>query len=92
MMTTRPTDIFHGYDPDPAASMSLHADAYTRSEWFERELRAVFGASWQWLCHVEKLREPGSYVTDEVAGMPVVAAPRAVRLQSPSTAGCAASA
>ena len=72
-MTTRPTDIFQGYDPDPAASMSLHADAYTRGEWFEREFRAVFGASWQWLCHVEKLREPGSYVTDEVAGMPVVA-------------------
>ncbi len=65
--------IFDGHDIDPAASMSLHADAYTRREWFERERRAVFGATWQWIVHVEKMREPGSYVTADVAGMPIVA-------------------
>jgi choline monooxygenase len=53
--------------------MSLHADAYTEPEWFQREQRAVFGATWQWISHVERLREPGSYVAAEVAGMPVVA-------------------
>ena len=51
----------------------LHADAYTEPEWFELEQRAVFGSTWQWLCHVEKLRDPGSYVSDVVAGMPIVA-------------------
>ncbi|NND76415.1 MAG: Rieske 2Fe-2S domain-containing protein [Ilumatobacter sp.] len=53
--------------------MSLHADAYTRPEWFALEQRAVFGRTWQWLCHTEKLRAPGSYVAGEVAGMPIVA-------------------
>ncbi|MEO8107053.1 MAG: SRPBCC family protein [Actinomycetes bacterium] len=68
-----PADISEGYDPDPAASFSLHADAYTKSEWFDLEQRAIFGSTWQWLCHVEKLREPGSYVSDTIAGMPIVA-------------------
>ena len=63
--------VFDGHDADPAGSMSLHADAYTLSEWFDREQRAVFGATWQWIAHTEKLREPGRYVTADVAGMPV---------------------
>ena len=68
-----PVDISEGYDPDPAASLSLHADAYTEPVWFDLEQRAIFGSTWQWLCHVEKLREPGSYVSDTIAGMPIVA-------------------
>ncbi|MGB2840039.1 MAG: SRPBCC family protein [Actinomycetes bacterium] len=68
-----PADISEGYDPDPAASLSLHADAYTEPVWFDLEQRAIFGSTWQWLCHVEKLREPGSYVSDTIAGMPIVA-------------------
>jgi phenylpropionate dioxygenase-like ring-hydroxylating dioxygenase large terminal subunit len=65
--------ISAGYDPDPALSMSLHADAYTDPKWFDVDQRAIFARTWQWLCHVEKLREPGSYVTGRVAGMPIVA-------------------
>ncbi|MEW9527584.1 SRPBCC family protein [Microbispora sp. NPDC049125] len=65
--------ISAGYDPDPALSMSLHADAYTDPKWFDVEQRAIFARTWQWLCHVEKLREPGSYVTGTVAGMPIAA-------------------
>jgi len=53
--------------------MSLHADAYTDPQWFEVDQKAIFARTWQWLCHVEKLREPGSYVTGTVAGMPVAA-------------------
>ena len=34
-------EIAQGWDADPAASMSLHADAYTNAEWFEREQRVV---------------------------------------------------
>ena len=70
MTSTASSHIFAGYDPDPAASMSLHADAYTEPEWFQREQRAVFGMTWQWISHVERLREPGRYVAAEVAGMP----------------------
>jgi choline monooxygenase len=53
--------------------MSLHADAYTDPKWFDVDQRAIFARTWQWLCHAEKLREPGGYVTGTVAGMPVVA-------------------
>ena len=63
--------IAGGYDPDPTRSMSLHADAYTEPRWHEIEQREVFARSWQWVCHVESLRSPGSYLALEVAGMPV---------------------
>ncbi|WP_328807770.1 aromatic ring-hydroxylating oxygenase subunit alpha [Nonomuraea antri] len=62
-----------GYHPDPALSMSLHADAYTDPAWFGVDQRAIFARTWQWLCHVELLREPGAYVTGTVAGLPIVA-------------------
>jgi len=61
-----------GYESDPSASLSLQADAYTSSDWFGLEQNAVFSHSWLWVCHVEKLREPGAYVTTNVAGHSVV--------------------
>ena len=64
--------IAAGYDSDPTRSMSLHADAYVEPRWHEIEQREVFARSWQWVCHVESLRDPGSYVALDVAGMPVV--------------------
>ena len=60
-----------GYDPDPARSHSLRAEAYTEQRWADAEVRAIFGRTWQWVCHVEKLASPGSYVSATVAGMPV---------------------
>ncbi|MEV5504486.1 ring-hydroxylating oxygenase subunit alpha [Nonomuraea fuscirosea] len=62
-----------GYDPDPALSMSLHADAYTDPAWFGVDRRAIFARTWHWLCHGELLREAGAYVTGTVAGLPIVA-------------------
>ncbi len=66
-------DIASGWTPDPGTSMSLHADAYTRAHWFDVDQRQIIGRSWQWVCHGEKLREPGSYVTENIAGMPIMA-------------------
>jgi choline monooxygenase len=60
-----------GYDEDPARSWSLRAEAYTDPRWADFDLRAIFARTWQWICHVEKLRAPGSYVSATVAGMPV---------------------
>ncbi len=60
-----------GYDPDPGASMSLRAAAYTEPAWAAAEQEAVFARTWQWICHVEKVAAPGSYVAATVAGMPV---------------------
>ncbi|MEO0495639.1 MAG: ring-hydroxylating oxygenase subunit alpha, partial [Actinomycetota bacterium] len=65
------TAIGAGHHRDPAASMSLHADAYTSPMWFAHEQQTIFARTWQWIGHVEKLREPGSYVTADVAGMPI---------------------
>jgi phenylpropionate dioxygenase-like ring-hydroxylating dioxygenase large terminal subunit len=61
-----------GHDPDPARSWSLRAEAYTDPRWAEFEVQAIFGRTWQWVCHGAKLRQPGSYVSATVAGMPIV--------------------
>ena len=66
-------DITSGWNEDASASLSLHADAYTKAEWYDVDSRHIIAKTWQWLCHVEKLRVAGSYVTDNIAGMPIVA-------------------
>jgi len=63
--------IASGYHPDPARSWSLRAEAYTDPKWADFEQRAIFARTWQWIGHVERLRDPGSYVSATVAGMPV---------------------
>ena len=64
--------IAGGYDHNPAAAMSLNAEAYTDPAWFALEQNAIFAKSWQWVCHVEKVREPGQYVTATIAGRSIV--------------------
>ncbi len=75
-MTVRPshddfTRISEGFSPEPSRSHSLKAEAYTDPQWMEVERAAIFGCTWQWVCHVEKLREPGAFVTVEIAGQPI---------------------
>ena len=64
-------EIAAGYDQDPARSYSLRSAAYVEQKWNDAELQGVFARTWQWVCHVEKLRAPGSYVSVTVAGMPI---------------------
>ncbi|GMG81702.1 carnitine monooxygenase subunit YeaW [Paralimibaculum aggregatum] len=68
----RLAEIRAGYHADPARSHSLRAEAYTDPAWYAHEARTIFARSWQWVCHVEKLRAPGSYIAIEVAGRPVI--------------------
>src|SRR3712207_8743781 len=63
--------IASGHHEDPSRSMSLRAEAYTDPRWADVDLAAIFARTWQWVCHTEKLRDPGSYVSATVAGMPV---------------------
>lgn len=75
-MTKIPTrtqfeEIRQGYDENPSRSLSLHADAYTGEAWYSADLKAIISKTWQWVCHVEKVREPGSYTTVDIAGNPV---------------------
>ncbi|MEV4297271.1 aromatic ring-hydroxylating oxygenase subunit alpha [Microbispora rosea] len=60
-----------GFHEDPARSMSLRAETYTDPRWLDVDVRAIFARTWQWICHVEKLASPGSYVSAAVAGMPI---------------------
>lgn len=60
-----------GFHQDPGRSMSLRAEAYTDPQWLDVDVRAIFARTWQWICHVEKLASPGSYVSATVAGMPI---------------------
>lgn len=68
-----PVSIGQGWHRDPSSSLSLHADAYTQQRWFEADQQRIIGCTWQWLCHSERLRDPGNYVTDTIATMPIVA-------------------
>ena len=63
--------IKQGYDKSPSRTMSLHADAYTKDRWHNVDLQAIIAETWQWVCHVEKVREPGAYTSVEVAGHPI---------------------
>jgi len=65
------TAIREGYSPNPSASLSLKSDAYTDPDWYKADLVSIFGRTWQWVCHVEKVREPGSYIAVEIAGQPI---------------------
>ena len=64
--------ISSGWSDNPRQSMSLNAEAYVNDTWMSLEKEAIFRRSWQWVCHAEKLREAGSYVTCRIAGHPVV--------------------
>ncbi len=60
-----------GYHANPAKSYSLNAETYVEKEWADLERDAIFRRHWLWVCHVEKLREPGAYLTIDVAGQPI---------------------
>ncbi len=64
--------IASGYDADPGQSMSLRAEAYTDPKWHTADQQGIFARTWQWVCHAEKLAQPGSYVAATVAEMPVL--------------------
>jgi carnitine monooxygenase subunit len=64
--------IRSGYDADPARSLSLRAEAYTDPSWFNVDQSGILAQSWQWVCHAEKVRAPGTYTTTQIAGHPIV--------------------
>ncbi len=61
-------EVGGGYDPDPGRSSSLGARSYTDPRYLEIEREAIFYRSWQWVCHIEKLRQPGDFVVTNVQG------------------------
>jgi choline monooxygenase len=51
---------------------TIPAAWYFDSEIYAAECRSVFGGSWQLACRAEQVVEPGSYVTLEIAGEPIL--------------------
>jgi carnitine monooxygenase subunit len=66
------TRIRKGFDPNPARSYSLSAEAYTSQDWYDVELEAITKRTWRWVCHEEKLQEVGSYVTVTIGDQPIL--------------------
>jgi choline monooxygenase len=63
--------ISNGYQSDPSRSLSLRAEAYTDPHWHQVDVQEIISKTWQWVSHAEKLRQPGSFVTVEIAGKPI---------------------
>jgi len=63
--------ISDGFTTDPPNTHSLKAEAYVDPAWHTVDLNEILAKTWQWVCHVEKLRAPGSYVTVEIANRPI---------------------
>jgi phenylpropionate dioxygenase-like ring-hydroxylating dioxygenase large terminal subunit len=63
--------IRQGYDERPGRSLSLKADAYTDPKWLDVERQTIFGRTWQWVCHVENLRDPFSYKVVDLQGQSI---------------------
>ena len=60
-----------GFDPDPNRALSLRKEAYIDADWYEVDRRGILSKSWQWVCHIEKLRARGSYIATQIAGHPI---------------------
>jgi choline monooxygenase len=67
--------IIECYNPNKplAEAWTIPADWYTDPRIMELERRTVFARSWQLIGRVEQVREPGRYITHELAGEPLLA-------------------
>lgn len=72
-MDTLP-NIVNSYDPNAPLeeAWTIPAPWYTDPDLYDLELKTVFARSWQLIARVDQLREPGRYVSGEVAGEPIV--------------------
>ena len=68
------SDIISNYDSDAplAEASTIPSSWYTDESFFELERQTVFSRSWQLAARADQLREPGDFVTTEIAGEPIV--------------------
>jgi choline monooxygenase len=66
--------IIESYDAGAPLSeaSTIPASWYTDPRVFELERRTVFSNSWQMVARADQLREPGQYITHELAGEPIL--------------------
>lgn len=73
-MTLSLEEIIDSYDPTAplAQAWTIPAPWYNDERIYDLEMRTVFARSWQLVCRLDQLKEPGRYVTTEIAGEPIV--------------------
>jgi choline monooxygenase len=66
--------IIDSYDPSAplAEASTIPSSWYTDQRVFQLEQQTVFSGSWQFAARLDQLREPGRYVTTDIAGEPLV--------------------
>jgi len=65
-------DALARIDCDPARSYTLPGFYYYDADIFEREKRAIFQRTWQYIGHVSLLNEPGSYLVRDILDQSVL--------------------
>ena len=61
-----------GYAKDPCKSWSIGSQCYIEPKYQAIEKEHVFAKSWQFVCHEEAFENTGDYVSQEVAGQPIL--------------------
>ena len=56
------------YDARAVRSHSINTRCYTEPKFLGIEREQIFHRSWQFLCHEERLRNPGDYVSSSIEG------------------------
>ena len=66
--------IIGSYNPNAPLerASTIPASWYTDQRIFDLERETVFSHSWQIAARLDQCREPGNYVTAEIAGEPIV--------------------
>jgi len=65
-------NIRHGYDSAADKSFSINTKCYTDPKMLDIENEHIFRKTWQFACHEEKLKEPGSYFATDIQGQSIV--------------------
>lgn len=60
------------FTDDPYHSYTLPGRFYFDADIFEREKQAIFNRTWQYVCHISQLAEPGSYAVRDLGDQSVV--------------------
>jgi len=60
------------FSDDPCRSYALPGRYYFDPEIYEREKHTIFNRTWQYVCHVSRLTESGSYAVRDIADQSVV--------------------